>query len=171
MKLASSPTTVAQRDLLTDWFLELHAPLYRYLVRLLGQCELAEDLLQDTFVRALGSLDPGNPPSNPSAWLYRIATNLAIDSLRRQRRWHWIPFVEHTNTTSFEGSVIEAQAVRSCLTQLRPHEAELLLLHEYVGLSSFEIAALTGEKASTIRVRLARIYARFRDLYLQEAGS
>ncbi|NJM06271.1 RNA polymerase sigma factor [Candidatus Gracilibacteria bacterium] len=166
------PTTLKGDDqLLAVWFELYHAALFRYLLRLVSEAETTADLLQDTFVRALLALNPAQPPDNPSAWLYRIATNLAYNHLRRQRRWRWLSLQALTHTTSFEANVIQAQIVRDCLARLRPGEAEVLLLHEYVGLTSFDIATLSGEKASTIRVRLARACARFSQLYEKEQGA
>jgi RNA polymerase sigma-70 factor (ECF subfamily) len=142
-------------------------PLYRYLVRLVGDEESAADLLQDTFIQALKALARGTP-ANPSAWLYRIATNLAYNALRRRRRFSWLPFLGTEPAPAFEGDVALAQAVRQCLARLKPQEAQALLLHEYAGLTSAEIAALTDETPSTIRTRLSRAYARFAALYEKE---
>lgn len=150
------------------WFAEYQTPLFRYLARLLGDEERAADVLQDTFVRAFGALAARPPPDNPPAWLYRIATNLAYDTLRRNRRWRWLPLRGDEPARSFEGDVATAQSVRECLARLHPREAEALLLYEYAGLSCVEIAAQTGEPAPTVRVRISRARERFRKLYRQE---
>ncbi|MEM8529746.1 MAG: RNA polymerase sigma factor [Chloroflexota bacterium] len=131
--------------------------------------DTAADLLQDTFLRALVAFDPVQPPSHLPAWLYRIATNLALNTLRRRRRWRWLPFQTDAVAVGFEGAVVQSQLIRNCLAQLRPKEAETLLLYEYVGLTSVEIAKLTGEKPSTVRVRLSRASTRFCRFYDQES--
>ena len=150
------------------WFTEHQAPLFRYLVRLLGEEERAADILQDTFVRALRALDMHSPPPNPAAWLYRIAANLAYDVLRRRRRLRWLPLSGTEHAPAFESNVALAESVRDCLARLRPNEAEALLLYEYVGLSCIEIAALSGEEATAVRMRLYRARTQFRKLYGQE---
>lgn len=156
--------------LLSSWFEDYQAALFRYLVRLLDDQERAADLLQDTFMRALTALSAQPPPENPSAWLYRIATNLAYDALRRRRRLLWLPLSEREHAPAFEGSVATAQSVRRCLARLRPREAEALLLYEYAGLSCVEIAALTGDEPPTVRVRLHRARQQFRKLYEKESA-
>jgi len=129
---------------LTAWFNEYQIAVLRYLVRLVGDEDRAADLLQDTFVRALAALDPNAPSDNPSAWLYRIATNLTYDALRRQRRWQWLPLRDDQHVASFEGSVATAESVRRCLARLKSKEAEAMLLYEHAGLSCAEIAAQRG---------------------------
>ncbi len=150
------------------WFTEHQAPLFRYLVRLLGEEERAADILQDTFVRALRALDMHSPPPNPAAWLYRIAANLAYDVLRRRRRLRWLPLSGTEHAPAFESNVALAESVRDCLARLRPNEAEALLLYEYAGLSCIEIAALSGKEATAVRMRLYRARTQFRKLYGQE---
>lgn len=163
------PTTADNAgDLLSGWFEAYHGPLFRYLVRLIGHPDTAADLLQDTFLRAVIALDPARPPAQPAAWLYRIATNLAYNTLRRQRRWQWLALPPHLHDARFEQGVLEAQAIRACLARLSPREAEALLLHAYAGLTSVEIATLSGEKPSTVRTRIARACARFSSLYAKE---
>lgn len=163
------PTTADNAgSLLEGWFHAYHGALFRYLVRLVDQPEAAADLLQETFLRALTALDPAHPPANASAWLYRIATNLAYNTLRRRRRWQWLALPSTLHAPRFEPAVAEAQLIRACLARLSPREAEALLLHTYAGLTSVEIAALFGEKPATVRTRIARACARFGALYAKE---
>lgn len=169
MDVVSHMAQADRAEVLSDWFEAYHRQVFRYLLRLVADHETAADLLQDTFLRALVTLNPAQPPSHPSAWLYRIATNLALNTLRRRRRWRWLSFQTDAVAAGFEESVVQSQLIRACLAQLRPKEAETLLLYEYVGLTSVEIAALTGEKPSTVRVRLSRASARFCRLYDQES--
>ncbi len=155
-------------QLVARWFADYQTPLFRYLVRLLGDEERAADLLQDTFIRAFAALDAAAPPAQPAAWLYRIATNLAYDALRRRKRLRWLPLRAEEPAPPFESSVATAQSVRRCLARLRPKEAEVLLLYEYAGLTCVEIAALTGTAVPTVRVQVQRARARFRKLYHKE---
>lgn len=155
---------------LARWFGDYHIAIHRYLVRLVGDHERAADLLQDTFVRALAALDADALPNEPGAWLHRIATNVAYDALRRQRRWQWFPLRTEQRAASFEGGVATADIVWRCLARLKPNEAEALLLHEHAGLSCVEIAALGGEDVGAVRMRIHRARVRFRELYGKETG-
>ena len=77
-------------------FEQYHAPVLNYLHRMVGDRALAEDLTQDTFVKAYNALPSTRPDLAFKAWLYRNATNTAISHLRRRKIVQWIPFVgEH----------------------------------------------------------------------------
>lgn len=75
-------------DIVTTEFDQLRPQIRSYLARLVVRPEVAEELAQDVFVRAWQSLD--SLPANKHglrAWLFRVASNLAIDELRRHGRW------------------------------------------------------------------------------------
>src|SRR5258708_18852335 len=61
-------------------------PIRSYIYRLLGSQEDADDVTQEVFVRVFTAWDGLHDRDNLSAWLYRIATNLSVDLLRR-RQW------------------------------------------------------------------------------------
>lgn len=153
------------RQLLSDWFETYHAELFRYLLRLTSDEQLAADLLQDTYVRALVALPRIGIPDNPPAWLHRIATNLAMSSLKRRARWRWLRLTGAEPASGLATDIATADLVRRCLLRLRPAEVEALLLYEWVGLSCSEIAALNREQPSAVRVRLSRARARFSQWY------
>jgi RNA polymerase sigma-70 factor (ECF subfamily) len=83
-------------------------PLYRYLRRYLGNAEMAEDVFQRTFLQVhlkRDSFEPGRPLR---PWIYRIATNQAIDALRRARR-HRIASLDYaTNNSTRSGPLVDS---------------------------------------------------------------
>ena len=74
-------------------FLRFQAPITNFIYHLLGNREQAYDLAQDVFVKAYKALLGGTVVQSGalSAWLYRIATNTATDTLRRKRIISWLP--------------------------------------------------------------------------------
>jgi RNA polymerase sigma-70 factor (ECF subfamily) len=171
VNVASSADADNHRQLVAAWFEAYQAPLFGYLLRLIGEEQHAADLLQDTFLQAFAALSRQAPPTNPFAWLYRIATNNAYNALRRRKRWGWFALSGHEYTSGFESAIATAQIVRRCLLRLPVREAEALLLYEWAGLSCVEIAALTGEQPSAIRMRICRARARFCDYYEHEVAN
>jgi RNA polymerase sigma-70 factor (ECF subfamily) len=166
MSVTTSEDVEQRYELVAAWFARYQLPLFRYLMRLLDDEESATDLLQETFLRALEKSDLA--PENPSAWLYRVATNLAYDHLRRRRRLRWLPFRGDEQSGAFEQGVANAESVRRCLAQLPIAESEALLLYEWAGLSCAEIAAACNAEQGAIRMRLSRARARFCALYEKE---
>lgn len=139
-------------------------PLLRYLRRLARDGTTAEDLMQETFERAARS----RPPSDEvRPWLYRIATNLAVDHLRRRRLLSFVPFsgAERDGRPAFDA---EADAVRRALRAIPPDEAVALVLRLHEGFSRAEIAQLIGVSERTVKDRLERGRASFTRAYLRE---
>src|SRR5258707_5213910 len=71
---------------------EYKTPIYNYVYHLVGNREQADDLTQDTFLKAFKALPKMDASLKLSAWLYRIATNTAYDALRRRKLLAWLPW-------------------------------------------------------------------------------
>jgi len=91
-RAAVEPARVEEATLAFDeMFTRYHGRIYGYLLGMVGDAEQAQDLTQDTFLKAYKAL-PRTPDLVLPAWLYRIATNTALDALRHRRRLTWLPF-------------------------------------------------------------------------------
>ncbi|GAB4210769.1 MAG: RNA polymerase sigma factor RpoE [Roseiflexaceae bacterium] len=143
-------------------------PVLAYLTRLVSDRETAEDLCQETFIKALRGWETRDPQASVTAWLYRIATNTAYDHLRRRRRIRFTP-LNDTDNPSFEdspeGRVGEQEPVRDALAQLPPMYRLPLVLHSCDGHSTQEIADALGCSNSAVKTRLFRARERFRQVY------
>src|SRR5688572_5817721 len=126
------------------------------LSRLLGlqHLERAQDIVQDTLLQAMNSWSFNNIPQNPTAWLYRVAKNKAIDFLRQEQRWRTIgPEYAHrlqsewtlsttVNTVFLEKEVQDSQLrmMFACCHPAIPEESQVALtLKTLCGLSINEI--------------------------------
>ncbi len=133
----------------------------RYLVQMVGDRALAEDLLQDSFGVALQSRAQLPAVTNPEAWLFGIARNRALQALRRRRRFDGVlrRLIERRRTTSAEDE--EMVAVRDLLVRhLSPEDRALVLLRYLHDFDSNELAEMTGLTADAVRQRLSRARAR-----------
>jgi RNA polymerase sigma-70 factor (ECF subfamily) len=160
-------------------------PLYGYLVRLLRDESAAEDAFQDTWLRVLKALDRFDPQLRVAPWVYRIATNLCRDQVRRRRhRAH--PSLDQPARPGEEGvlgelvpspdpgpdarveSELLGEQVRLAVEQLPDRQREAFVLRHYQGLSYEEIAraqkcSLPAVKSNihhavvTLRRRLERL--------------
>lgn len=149
--------------------------VYRYLYRLIGDVETARDLTQETFLQAIRSLRAGRGATgeNATGWLYRIATNRAIDYFRRRRLIRWLPFLAERDGGSAPDSterLAEQDLVLRALRRLPPETAALLLLRDGESFGSREIAEMLGEKHEAVRKRIARGREAFRIEYLRLKG-
>jgi len=136
-------------------------PLWAYLSRVTGDADLADDLLQEAYYRLLRAGACFESESHRRNYLYRVATNLARDSKRRQRtRDAYGPDREARGdrqaTSDGTGRADQRADLRRAMAGLSPQEREVLWLAYAEGSSHQEIASALGLKASGIRVLLFR---------------
>ena len=129
------------------------AQLLRYAVRLMFDHNAAQDVVQDTFIKLLrhwkGAMEPCAHLSN---WLYRVAHNRAVDSLRRESRRSLLhrrqaaEELDHTPPDRGEGFRISAAAEKAseALLILNHREQQLVILKVYEEKSYREISEITG---------------------------
>ena len=147
--------------------------IHRYLARLLGDAAAAEDLTQDTFLRAYEALPRLADDANLSGWLFRIATNLARKHYRRRRLvcWTRLPCGETPHyappTRALEEDVAAQDEVRRALDQLPLDQRACLLLYAWTGYTCPEIGQIMGRSADAARMLLVRARRRFRHAYAE----
>ncbi len=146
-------------------------PLFRYLLRMLGRSSEAEDLAQEAFLRAYLSLASYNSQYRFSTWLFRIATNLALNRLKAERRVVSLEALRdgaqgmpleiadsrHECRPEQQAEQAElARLVQECLGELPPAYRCVVVLRHIADLSYEEIADSTGLPVNTVRSRLHR---------------
>ncbi len=144
-----------------------HDPIYRYVLHLTKNRAEAEDLTQETFLRAHRHLDSLRDPAAVRGWLYRIATHVSLDRLR-QRKPH-VSLEGEEGAQGFEPEVSASpsalevtereetgRCVQRCLDFLPDHYRAVILMHEAHGLTAAEIASLLGANVTTVKMRLHR---------------
>jgi RNA polymerase sigma-70 factor (ECF subfamily) len=138
-------------------------PLMQAVFRLVGDREEAKDILQLTFLRVWEHGDRFDERWSPNTWLYRIATNLAIDHLRAsQRRRRALEPVgahlrqvsaTHRDLSQLEDKEVE-EIFRTLSTCLSEKQRVVFVLRAIEGLDSRQVAAILGCRASTVRNHL-----------------
>lgn len=147
------------------------ARIYGFLLRLVADPDIADDVTQEAFTKAYRALASLTPQHRILPWLYRIAQNSAIDHLRRRRRFTWLPLGALTGTTAEppapdeHGRVADRQELQRTLRSLPPENSAALLLHALEGYSYAEIAEIQGCSLTAVRSRIARARASFREAY------
>jgi RNA polymerase sigma-70 factor, ECF subfamily len=139
-------------------FYQRSAPgLHAYLARVSGNPALAEDLMQESYLRFLCATWPEGGEVNCRRYLFRIATNLLRDYWRRPRAASIDDVPARLLTSRDATSRVHAQAALDpALARMRPRDRQLLWLAHAEGYSHREIAEITGLGAASVRLLLFR---------------
>jgi len=167
----------AQRADFDRLFEEFADPIYGYVLRMVGDPDRAADIAQDTFIKAYRRLPTLADVSATRSWIFRIATNTAIDEMRR-RRW----------TTSMsddeerhrqrpdtgpgpEGQLLAAtldDRLQRALGRLRPNHRQCLILSDIEDMSAAQIGVIMELSPGAVRTLLCRARAEMRRLLVAE---
>jgi RNA polymerase sigma-70 factor (ECF subfamily) len=148
--------------------------LYSYALVLTRNRSEAEDLVQETYVRAIGAMGRLRSDSNVKSWLFTILRNTWFNQLRQRRNAKLVALdgeesamdVAETakDPYAFYVSKMEHDKVREAIRQLPTDFREIILLREFEELSYQEIATILDCPAGTVMSRLARARAKLRML-------
>jgi RNA polymerase sigma-70 factor, ECF subfamily len=157
-------------------FLSHTDALFRYAMALSRDRAAAEDLVQETFLRALSASSSLGPDSNCKRWMFTILKNIWLNQLRKGR-WtapiadfdaheaaYNIPAGPHSNPHLHYVSKMNVLEVRDAIEQLPEEFREMIILREYEELSYQEIARILQCPAGTVMSRLARARSRLRTI-------
>jgi RNA polymerase sigma-70 factor, ECF subfamily len=166
-------TAARDETLLTAVYRAHSAAIHSYAFRLLGNQEDADDITQEVFIRAHERIEQLREPERLRPWLYRIATNLCMDALRKRsrvRRILGVPIhldggddddtgprdvAQPGSAAAFDG-IAERDHITRALRRMPPKYSTCLVLHSAQGLSYREIAVALGITPGAAAVRLAR---------------
>ena len=142
----------------------------RFAVHLVGNREDAEEVVQDTFLRAYRALARYEERERFGAWLLRILVNRArtVSAMGRRREKMFPDQVEESLPEASEAHPADRAALREemarALSQLGSDQREAFLLHYIEGLSYEEMAAITGSGVSALKMRVKRSCERLREI-------
>ena len=131
-----------------------HVAIYRYLLRMTGSRETAEELTQDVFVRVLKGGEHYEERDRERAWLFRIARNLRCDLARRSKRQLSTPLAD---LEPIEPQRQELQlSLARALAALTEDDREAFVLGEIGGFSYVEIGVICEATPAAVRSRIYR---------------
>ena len=134
-------------------------------LRMLKNKEEAEEVAQDTFVKAYKSLSKFKGDSKFSTWIYRVAYNTCLDRIKKNRKY--INNVEINEFTAHQVKTIDNaldrievrernEAIQRCIERLSSEDSFLLTLYYFDDLSLDEISKIVGISTNSIKVKLFR---------------
>ena len=147
--------------------------LRAFAISLSGNVDRADDLVQETLLRALANIDSFQPGTNMSAWLFTILRNLFRSEYRKRRREVEDgdgSYAETLKSQPEQSSRVEFEEFRTALAKLPPDQREALILVGASGFSYEEEAEICGCAVGTIKSRVNRARSRLADLLSIESA-
>jgi RNA polymerase sigma-70 factor, ECF subfamily len=152
--------------------------LYGYAMALTRNHAEAEDLVQETYVRAMQAIERLRPGSNIKGWLFTILRNLWLNQLRKMRNGPQLVEIDSGHRIAQNVSIVkpprdshdlyvsnmEAEQIRTAIENLPVEFREIILLREYEDLSYQDIARVLECPLGTVMSRLARARSKLRML-------
>lgn len=154
-------------------FRDLERSVYGYLWRMLGDQQAAADLKQETFLRAWRHIEKISAYERPETWVWRVATNLALNERRRVSTWGLQSLdmqAERLAASDPAMRVVGADQVHATLLALPARLRAALTLREVYGLTFEEIAQALDISPASARVTLSRARDQFRQRYQRTEG-
>ena len=166
-----------ENDVLAVVYRTYSREIYLYLYGLSHNRQLSEDLMQETFVKAL--ITVGTADTGIRAWLYKVARNLYFNTYRKDKRLI-IGLENVENKAEIREEIEESplskllttereEALYKALNKLEGKKREVLLLQYFSGLSGKDIAKLLDITTENVRILAFRGKKELK-LYLEEAG-
>src|SRR3954463_878076 len=147
--------------------------LRAFAISLSGNMDRADDLVQETLLRAMANIQSFQPGTNLSAWLFTILRNLFRSEYRKRRREVEDPdggYAETLRSHPEQNSRVEFEEFRVALAKLPPDQREALILVGASGFSYEEAAEICGCAVGTIKSRVNRARGRLADLLAIESA-
>ena len=168
-------------EALEEIYRRYYRKIYSYVCRNFHRKELAEDIVQEAFLRVYRGRKNYEPSAKFSVWLYRIARNLCIDESRR----YWNRNVTRESDTTvneeqqspldtLQDSRTDVRQrmdeekdmlrIQEAIEQLSPAQREVIILNKFQGLSYQEIGEIIGSNTESVKQKAYRAHLRLRDL-------
>ena len=153
-----------------------HVALFNFFMRLTGNRNISEDLVQEVFMRMLKYRATYQGRSKFTLWMYQIARNAHIDYLRKKKdalpldeQWSEPITQERSPEENLEGGQ-EVQLLRQALAQLPLKKREVLILSRYQNLKYKEIAELMDCHIGTVKAHVHRAIKELGKIYFELQG-
>jgi RNA polymerase sigma-70 factor (ECF subfamily) len=148
--------------------------LRAFAISLTNDTVRADDLVQNTVLRAWANADRFQPGTNLTAWLFTILRNCFYSEFRK--RMHEIEdpegfYMERLRTRPYQHVCLEFEDLRDALAKLRPEHREVLILVGAEGMSYDDAAAICGMPVGTVKSRVHRARRRLRELLNIDDGA
>ncbi|WP_321202673.1 RNA polymerase sigma factor [Bacillus sp. CRN 9] len=151
------------QQILMEWYDMYYEDIYRFILYMIGDQQVCEDFVHDTFVRAYSAMAGFKHQSNVKTWLFSIAKHIVLDEIRKRKRRSIFSltnvFADIPSSENVEQTVQNRDEVRQILieiSKLKPNYRMVVILKNIEECSTKEIAAILNWSESKVRKTLSR---------------
>lgn len=142
------------QEQLTEFLLDNQQKFYRFAFTYVHHRELAMDMVQNSFVRAIEQLHTLRNPDAMKTWFYRILTNECLQALKKAKRENLTEPCNIQDEIYFEKAYEPSLELYEAVRQLSPETQTIIFLHYYEEYTLKEISQITGTNENTVKSRL-----------------
>lgn len=154
--------TSERKSEITEWYHQHGDSIFRYILLMVRDHQQAEDLTQETFIKAFRYYDSFERKANPKTWLFRIAHNLTIDFIRKQKPLELLKelVLLGKSTSTVPEGIVEIKETSTelyqALSQLKGPYREVIVLRKIKEFSIQETAEILNWSESKVKNTLSR---------------
>jgi RNA polymerase sigma-70 factor (ECF subfamily) len=159
-------------------FKEHESRIYNFIYRMTQNEADAEELTQEVFIRVWNGIDELRSDSSINSWIYRIASNVWLDSFRKNKRESKQESLEMYDEFLYDAKILLiedeiykaklAECIRSYITKLPEDYRAVIILHDIEGFKNSEIAKMFGISLDAVKIRLHRARGKLREILTKE---
>lgn len=159
---------ITLREQLTEFLLDNQQKFYRYAFTYVHSREIAMDMVQNSFLKAIEHLPALRSPEYMSTWFYRILTNECLQTLRKYKREALVEPSDIREEIYLEKAYEPALELYEAVRKLPPDTQTIIILHYYEEKTLKEISQITGSNLSTVKSRLYSGLKKLKELVKEE---
>lgn len=163
------------RHSIEEWFELYEEDITSYLIYYLGSKDV-EDLVQDTFMKALKKMSKFKEQSHPKTWLISIARNIVIDNYRKRKVWERIRHLavhgQRYSNEMEEQTIINQEIVQlyEAIQQLPPKYKEVIIFRGILELNPQEVSEVLKSNVNQVNVRYHRSLKKLKEILVAKVG-
>lgn len=137
---------------------EFRKPIFLFILSMVKNSSLAEDLTEEVYIRIIKYHDTYKPIYNPKTWIFQIAKNVCYTYLNKQKEINIDDSILHPLCDSkYATNLDESFMIREYLSNLNEIDRNIILLHIFGGLKHYEIAKILGLTHSNVKAKYRKI--------------
>ena len=145
---------IRMREQLTQFLLDNQQKFYRYAFTYVHHRELAMDMVQNSFVKAIEQIHTLRNPAAMKTWFYRILTNECLQALKKAKREDLVEPADIQDEIYLEKAFEPSLELYEAVRKLSPETQTIIYLHYYEEYTLKEISKITGDNLNTVKSRL-----------------